>query len=326
MENSIIKILYSKRFVGGALLFLFTTLIATQAMRAVGICLPWSDNLKSIVEIINKYGIPTLFTISSVLATFLFKKYLNKNKDSEVSSDFYSIYKPKSKKINVNDPTQRELTITAYAPTNFFKDKISQSFKEITDLYGNVPLWVRYSMSPMAVSSNLQSVKAKHKINVYGERAYVQKFLSTLKKDVLTEIESGHRDDFIVLSEDPKGWADITNSPYEVNDDNLLPEDLKKSVKEGKSFRNILNAVGVFAGVVSILFALSVLIRRNRNTSQITQEQALQTAVEQLTCLIGKKPELKKSELSRNGWSFLLSDYLVNVDRKGSITSIRRVV
>jgi hypothetical protein len=237
-----------------------------------------------------------------------------------------AFFKPSRKlqKITISKPYQQKLEIIAYCPGNYFKDRISNVFKEMRSIYGNVPLWVNYSMFPSAISWNLGSMQATHNLLVYGEKQYVKEFLSRLSEIVRND-ELNVANGISILNQD--GSNPIQSLSNVNSDEHPLPTALQKIANDTRFRSGLLGASSLIAGLAGIALALSFFSNRRSGNSKrrVSREVALKAAISSVSELTSTPPVLQNEEFTGNSWRFKLSNYMVIVDSKGVVTEIRRV-
>lgn len=256
----------------------------------------------------------------------LISKILSRNASNTVVKSIKASFKPvrRLRKITISKPYQQKLEINAYSPINYFKDRINDVFKEMRSIYGNIPLWVNYSMFPSAVSWNLGSVQATHSLLVYGEKQFAKEFLSRLNEIIRNDELNVANDINIVNQNSSTNIQSLSNVDSEKSP---LPNALLKTANNTSSRSSLLGASSLIAGLAGIVLALSFFSnRRSSNSKQrVSRQAALKAAISSVSELMSAPPILENEEFAGECWRFKLSNYEVTVDSKGMVTEVRRV-
>ncbi|MEM3765813.1 MAG: hypothetical protein QXU46_02155 [Candidatus Bathyarchaeia archaeon] len=256
----------------------------------------------------------------------LISKILSRNASNTTAKSTKASFKParRLRKITISKPYQQKLEINAYSPSNYFKDRINDVFKEMRSIYGNIPLWVNYSMFPSAVSWNLGSVQATHSLLVYGEKQFAKEFLSRLN-EIIRNDELSVANGISILNQN--GSTNIQSLSNVDSDKSPLPNALLKTANNTSSRSSLLGASSLIAGLAGIVLALSFFSnRRSSNSKQrVSRQAALKAAISSVSELMSEPPILENEEFTGQCWRFKLSNYLVTVDGKGMVTEVRRV-
>jgi len=255
----------------------------------------------------------------------LIKKLFSKASDDLMKHWKFSL-RPSTRlrKLLITKPVERRLSIRSYAPEKYFSGRISDVYREMRDVYGNIPLWVKYSSFPTSVSWNLGNVYALHNIHVYGEDKYVKEFLlrlgEVLSSDRLGDITAGVNILDKVLSQ-------FINDFPKNDDSKLLPAELQKNHGETTLRSSLLNTSGLIAGLAGTVLALSLFSLRKSNNQKhrVSREEALQAAIACVKRVTSTSPILRSEEFVRGHWHFILSNYLVTVSSNGKVIEIREV-
>jgi len=236
-------------------------------------------------------------------------------------------FKPKTRfrKMSVAKPVQQKVKIVAYSPKTLFKDRIASMFKEMTKTYGNIPLWIEYSMYPASVSWNLGNVEGTHNIRVYGEKQYAKEFLSRFGEMIRTDASDSFGDPINILSQNPSEWTG--NLLKSAVNEKLLPVPLQSTPKETGFRQNLLSASSLIAGLTGVILALSFFSnKRSKNAKRrVTRNEALQAAIKSVGDLTSTNPVLESEEFAGNYWHFNISNYKVTVNNRGIVTEVKKV-
>jgi hypothetical protein len=253
-------------------------------------------------------------------------KILSRKTSNTAVEGTKAFFKPKRRlrRLTVAKPFQQKLDITAYSPKNYFKDRIADMFKEMRSTYGNIPLWIKYSMFPSSVSWNLGSVQATHSLHVYGEEQYAKEFLSRFYEIIRNDGLNSFMNGINILNQDPSKW--VQNLSKSDSNEKPLPTTLQKTASNTTLRSGLLGASGLIAGLAGIVLALSFFSsRRSSNSKQrVSRQNALQAAVNSVSELTSTTPILENEEFTGNCWRFKLSNYMVTVSNKGVVTEIRK--
>ena len=266
---------------------------------------------------------PTLimpFITVAAIALKLKKKTKNAETPSETTTAYY---KPR-KNLKVENPAQQRIKIVASAPASYFSELIKRVYNETTDIYGNVPLWVRYNMNILGYSWSLNNIKASHDINVYGESTYVQKFLKRLNEELQTLQKNAPTNTINIHSIKPE--TTMIKTDESIQEEQAYPKELKKALKRQDN-TTLLSGLGLFAIALLTMFASHAWKRKhaaNNVDSTVEDEEALQNASKVIRQLGINNQELKAQRRCDDGWMFQFTDYEVFVNRQGMVTSIRR--
>jgi len=256
----------------------------------------------------------------------LIKKLFSKASDNSIKPFSISL-KPSTRfrKLSITRPAEHRLSISSYAPKGYFSEKISNIFREMQDIYGNIPLWVKYSSFPMSASWNLGNIFALHNIHVYGENKYVKEFLLRLG-EVLSSSGLGNVVDRTNVLDEAFSKL-IDNSSKDNLDSKFLPAELQKNYEKSTLRSSLLNTSGLIAGLAGVVLALSLFsLRGPKNSSRhVSREEALQAAIDCVRHITSTTPILKSEEFVRNRWRFVLSNYMITVNSKGKVIEIKEV-
>lgn len=236
--------------------------------------------------------------------------------------------KPKKalRKVSVASPTSQKIQVVASSPREFISDKVTEVFKGMQKMYGNIPLWIEYSMLPISVAWNLGSVKGGHNINAYGGTQYVKEFMSRLSNVLsLNEINSTDSAIQVLTGEQLQSQSSVKTLQ---SNDKLMPAAVQSNTKQGLLSSNILGASGLIAGLAGIALAMSYFSSKGgakNKKPMATRQEALDTAIKSVAQVSPTSPVLEGEEYAGNNWQFDLSGYRVEVNKEGKVTEIRKV-
>jgi len=252
-------------------------------------------------------------------------KMLSRNSSKNQPKNARVVLKPKTRltKLKVANPVQQQVKVVAYSPKSFFKDSITNVFKEMTSTYGNIPLWVDYSMHPESVSWNLGSIQATHNVNVRGEEQFVKELLSRFN-DAIGDSLKSPGNGISILSQSPSESSQ--NLVKNVTNIKTLSTALQKTDKKTTFSSELLSASGLIAGLAGVVLALSFFSGRRssgRSAQRVSRQGALRAALNSVSDLTSN-PVLESEEFTADSWHFSISDYIVTVNSKGTVTEVRR--
>lgn len=253
-------------------------------------------------------------------------KLKKKTKNGKTLGETTTTYHKLRKTLQVENPAQQRLKIVASAPAPYFSELIKRVYNETNDIYGNVPLWVRYNMNTLGYSWSLNNIKASHDINVYGESTYVQKFLTRLNEELQTLQKNAPTNTINIHSIEPE--TPPLKTDESIQEEQTYPKEIKKALKKQDNTA-LLSGLGLFAIALLTMFASHAWKRKhaaNNGDSAVEDEEALQNASKVIRQLGIKNQELKTKRRCDDGWMFQFTDYEVFVNRQGMVTSIRRNV
>lgn len=264
---------------------------------------------------------PTLI-LPLITAATIALKLKKKTKNGETLSKTVALYYKPKKTLKVENPAEQRIKIVASAPAQYLGELVRRVYNETNEVYGNVPLWVRYNMNTLGYSWSLKNVKAAHNIHVYGESTYVQKFLTrineelqTLQKNAPAHLVNIHsiKPETALLKIDE---ADQDIQPY--------PKEIKSTAKTQGNL-SLISGLGLFAVALLTLFASNAWRKKHiANNTTFDGEKALQKALETIKELGFENQELKAKRACDDGWEFQFSSCEVNVNNQGMVTGIRR--
>ena len=279
--------------------------------------------LHAIIEKLDKPIDLTLTIIPFLVAAAILKlrgKALRDSpRDSSSTTPPISSYEPKKAK-HVETPMHQRLKLVASAPAKFLDNLIKQTYMEMREVYGDIPLWVRHRTNIVGHSWDLNHVKASHTIDVYGEKCYVQKFLGRLNEELKVLCENS--------STVKIGSIESETVQESFDEDRVFPKDVKRPSK-GLDMASLLSGLGLLGIALAILSIVSGDWKSKRTKSAeisavVEDEKALESAIEAIKGLGLKDQELKAQRKTEDGWLFLFTDYEVRVDKRGYVTSVRR--
>ena len=254
-------------------------------------------------------------------------KILSRNTAKNPLKSINVVFKPKTllRKLSVAKPVQQKVKIVAYSPKSLFKDRITNVFKQMTKTYGNIPLWIEYSMHPASISWNLGNVQAAHDIRVYGEEQYAKEFLSRFGELIRTDASDSFGNPINILSQNPSEWTG--NLLKSAINEKLLPATLQKTTKKTGFRHDLLSASSLIAGFAGVILALSFFSnRKSKNAKRkVTRKEALQAAIKSVGDLTPTTPVLESEEFTGNQWHFNISNYKVTVNNRGVVTEVKKV-
>jgi len=302
-----------------------TSTMNSNSLTGIPLISQFSQAIQSIVEKMadTLHSNPTLiipFITVAAIALKLKKKTKNGKTLSETATAYY---KPR-KTLQVESPAQQRIKIVASAPASYFSELVKRVYNETNDVYGDVPLWVRYNMNTLGYSWSLNNIKASHNINVYGGDTYVQRFLKRLNEELQTLQKNAPTNTINIYSIEPETAQLKTGD--DVYEEQTYPKEIKKALKKQDN-TTLLSGLGLFAIALLTLFASSAWKRKQTkegNDSAIEDEKALQNALKVIKQLGIKNQELKEQRRCDDGWTFQFTDHEVFVNRQGTVTSIRR--
>jgi hypothetical protein len=264
---------------------------------------------------------PMLVLLFITVATMALK-LKKKTKNSEtLGKTAFLYYKPK-KTLKVKNPAEQRVKIVASAPPQYLSELVKQVYTETNEVYGEVPLWVRYNMNTLGYSWSLNNVKASHDIYIYGESTYVQRFLTRINEELQT-LQKNASTNLTIHSVEPEtatskiGESDQDEQPY--------PKEIKSAVK-GHDF-NLISGLAFFAVALLTLFANNIWMKKrvaDNSSSAVDEGKALQNALEAIRELGFENQELKAQRKCEDGWAFQFSDYEIFVNHQGMVTGVRR--
>ena len=265
---------------------------------------------------------PSLLTVLLIPLGFLiYYKIIGKSGKSVNSSKYY---KPK-KVSKVSNPNEKTAKIVALAPQSYFSELIEKLYKEISDLYGDVPLWVRYNIGVLSNSWSLNSVKASHNIRAYGENIYVQKFIARLNEELQMLIKNAPSNMAHIYSVEITPLS--SNENKENNVEQIYPKEVKNLVLKDDS-ASFFSSLGLLSAIILAMFVNDLWRKRrfstNVNENLVGKMEAMQNALKVIKKLDGNTQELERIENYKDGWIFKFTNYEVSVNRSGFITHIRR--
>lgn len=251
-------------------------------------------------------------------------KMLSGNSSKNQPRSVRVVLKPKTRlrKLRVANPVQQQVKVVAYSPRSFFRDSITNVFKEMTGTYGNIPLWIDYSMHPESVSWNLGSIQATHNVDVRGEEQFVKELLSRFYETIGDSLKNpGNGINILSRSPSESGQNLLKN----MTNIKSLSTALQKTDKKTAFSTDLLSASGLIAGLAGVVLALSFFSSRRlgRPDQRVTRQDALRAALNSVSDLTSN-PVLEGEEFTADSWHFNISDYMVTVNSKGTVTEVRR--
>jgi hypothetical protein len=244
--------------------------------------------------------------------------------EETVTSEFLFL-KPSSfpRRPKIIHSSKKKLSLTTYSQPGLFKNLVSSIYTQMLKTYGNIPLWVEYSVYPHAVSWNLRLTQATHKLFVYGDKEVTEEFMHRFS-DTTQCIQSKNNSYFSSFGTEQSQSVDY--EPINLPASSLLPSDTKKSYWSGKKHSDLFSMVGLVAGVTGLLLEICLLNKKKQIFKQnVTRQEALNAAFSSISSMISKKPELKTEKRIGDKWEFVISGYAVLVNKKGQVEKIRKV-
>ena len=247
-------------------------------------------------------------------------------RSSTKSVDAQSLFlKPKRfRKKAIKTPSQRRMKFIAYSPPGFFKDLILKRRNQMQKTYGNIPLWIEYVPTLSSISWNLCSVQAAHNLLIYGEKLLVEEFLSGFTENVENDLSNRYGNTATVVdSASSKPSLKIENR----SESTSLPLALQKATDTKNSKSGIMAASGTIASIAGIILALSFMNKhRSQNLNrQKDRKEALDAAMSSVSRITTTKPVLRTEKFNGRKWTFVISDYIVSVNKRGLVEEIKKV-
>ena len=275
-------------------------------------------------KITNTLPFDPILVLPFITAATIALKLKKKIKNSETPDKTAFLYCKPEKTLKVKNPAEQRVKIVASAPSQYLREIVKRVYTEINDVYGKVPLWVRYNMNTLGYSWSLNNVKASHDIHVYGERTYVQRFLTRINEELQTLKKNASTNLVTIHSIEPEtatlkiGESDQDEQPY--------PKEIKSAVKGQDNF-NLISGLGLFAVTLLTLLASNTWMKKrvvDSSSSAVDEGKALKNALEAIKKLGFENQELKAQRKCEDGWAFQFSDYEIFVNHQGMVTGVRR--
>lgn len=328
MDKGVVKKFLSKR---SSFLFpiIFLLVLAGPTILQMDTIIedmPLSIDLRQIIqntlsEFNTSLSQPSYMLMILLIPIMLLAYYqIKKRHGDNLKSRFYQ---PRRLSGKISNLGEQNVKIVALAPHSFFSKLIDKLYKEITNVYGNIPLWVRYDFEGLSNSWSLKSVKAVHSVHVYGENMYVQKFVDKLNEKLQILLKNTPSDIIHIYS------IDVTSRNLNKKENDiasLYPKDVRNLVSKG-SGANFANILGLLSAIVLAILANELWKKREsqfKKENSMIEMKVTQDALEVVRRLGGRNQELEKVEEREDGWAFKFTNYEVFATRSGFITYVRR--
>ncbi len=207
--------------------------------------------------------------------------------------------------LKVSAKLDRSLSLTDERPPTHYKDTLVALAKEFQSLYGDIPLWITFSSTPIAESWLTGKTRSAHEIRIYGDKAYVKEYLTRLETRLAAHAAPSNKQ---------------AESKPESQRASPIPRDLQKAAQRGNLLGDLIGA----GGLLGLAFGFLMLWQRNKDSNLgVNHDKSLGTAMATVSLIDTKQALLHEAE-TEEGWEFLFTDYQVHTDRQGHLISVAR--